>query len=508
MHYRKVVTSEEMSRIDKLACGLGSSEADFMERAGIGVAEIIYDFIEKNSKERKVYVFCGKGNNGGDGYTAALHLKNKGLDVEVIQLFGYNECSNLCKIQSDRFQKLGGVIHPIQNHSDIKLSLSGVVIDALVGTGFKGGAKGLLAEVIEKINASHLPVFSIDIPSGLCGTTGKVETVAIRAYCTIFLELAKIGFFIGRGWDFIGKLRSVSFGLPKQYIDSAAPEAFLPVEKDFKGLLPEIKRSRHKYEAGYVIAVAGSATMPGAAILSANAAIHSGAGMVRLFHPHEMEELYSAPVEIIREGWDLEDFSSIDKQMKKGSALLVGPGVGRDKKTKKMLKSLFSKTLLPSVIDADALHFLSENPYWKLPDISVLTPHVGEMQKLLEAECILASVDFFHACQKYAAKKDVVLVVKGAPTIIFYHNKVPVIMPYGDPGMATAGSGDVLTGVIAALLAQKVPAYEAALLGVYLHAIAGSIAASDKTSYCMVASDIITYLPKAFEKLLKSERVG
>lgn len=507
---KKVVTSEEMSRIEKLSIAAGSSEADFMEKAGLGVADAVAEFLTHHSKEKHITVFAGKGNNGGDAYVAAVHLKQKGYEVEVVQLYGYNECSPLCKVQSDRFQKNGGKIHPIQNHADIKFPLTGVIIDGLVGTGFKGSAADLLAEIIEKINVSGLPVFSIDIPSGLCGSTGKVGSVAVKATYTIYLELPKLGFFIEQGWDYVGKLLCVSFGLPKAYIEKAEPSAFLASEESMVDLLPQVKRTRHKYEAGYVLAIAGSESMPGAAILSCNATLHTGAGIVRLFHPEGMEEVLScAPPEIIKEAWDLKDMQRVLEEMTRARSVLIGPGMGREKGIKKTFKDLLEKITIPAVLDADALHFIAQNPSWALPSISVLTPHKGEMQELLSTfDSKSSKEDFLGSCVLYAEKRHVVLVLKGAPTIVFFSHKLPLIIPYGDPGMATAGSGDVLTGVIAALLAQKVHAYEAAVLGVYLHAKAGEYASKAKTPYCMIASDITDNLPKAFKALLQRKRVG
>lgn len=507
---KKVVTSEEMSRVEKLSLAAGSSVADFMEKAGLGVAEVVIEYLSHHPKEKHITVFAGKGNNGGDAYVVAVHLKQKGYEVEVVQLYGYNECSPLCKGHADRFQKVGGKIHPIHNHADIKLSLTGVIVDGLVGTGFKGSATDLLAEAIEKINASGLPVFSIDIPSGLCGSTGRVGSVAVKATYTIYLELPKLGFFIGQGWEYVGKLLCVSFGLPKAYREKAEPSAFLASEESMVDLLPQIRRTRHKYEAGYVLAIAGSESMPGAAILSCNAALHAGAGIVRLFHPKRMDGALSyAPPEIIKEAWNLKDMGRILEEMLRARAVLIGPGMGRAKGIKKTFKDLLAKITIPAVLDADALYFIAKNPSWILPGLSVLTPHKGEMEELLSTfDGVASKEDFLGACALYAEKKQVVLVLKGAPTLVFFAGQLPLIIPYGDPGMATAGSGDVLTGIIAALLAQQVHGYEAAVLGVYLHAKAGEYASKAKTPYCMIASDITDHLPKAFKTLLERKRVG
>ncbi|MCX6990389.1 MAG: NAD(P)H-hydrate epimerase [Chlamydiae bacterium] len=319
----RVVTADEMARVEKLSVEAGSSEAAFMEKAGIGVANAVADFLAIHPQNKQVTVFAGKGNNGADAYVAAVHLLQKGYDVEVYQLYGYDVCSPLGQVQSDRFAKIGGVIHPLQNHNDGLLAIKGVVIDGLVGTGFKGKATELLAEAIEKINASTATIFSIDIPSGLCGNTGAVGSVAVGADFTIYLELPKLGFFLDKGWDHVGKLIAVSFGLPKTFLQQAKVSAYLATELAMKEWLPPVKRTRHKYDAGYVLAIAGSESMPGAAILSSSATLHAGAGMVRLYHPLGMEEsLSSSPPEVIKEEWDFENLDSISSQVTKAASLL------------------------------------------------------------------------------------------------------------------------------------------------------------------------------------------
>jgi NAD(P)H-hydrate epimerase len=500
----KVVSSDEMSRIEKLAYAAGASDAKFMEEAGSGAASVIMELIDKARLSPRVTIFAGKGNNGGDGYVCAVYLLQNGFHVEVFQLFSAAERSPLCNLQADRFDKMGGKIVNIDSVKNIIIPDEGVIVDALVGTGFRGGAIGSLAELIEKINACHVPVVAIDIPSGLCGATGRVETVAICADYTLFLELPKTGFFIDKGWDLVGKLIKVSFSLPSKFVDQAQAQFLMVSQETLRDILPAIKRTRHKYEAGYVLAVAGSASMPGAAILSCSSALHAGAGIVRLFHPQGLEESLSCSLpELIKQPWDFSSAEVVVESMKKARSILIGPGLGRDENVQNMLEALIPRVSIPVVLDADALYFLSTHPTCVLPIDAILTPHVAEMHRLLASFDERDAKDSFTAsCQKFAEKKKIVLILKGAPTFIFYRNTHPIVIPYGDPGMATAGSGDVLTGVVAALLSQQMDPLDAAVLAVYLHARAGEFAAQDKTSYCMVASDLIDYLPKAFESLL------
>jgi len=477
---QKIVSAEEMQRIEKAS---GCDPAKLMDKAAEGIAHITEEFISQLNLPKKVILLTGKGNNAGDAYTAGALLRKKGFSVLAVTAFPLKEYSPLCRKRHDRFIKCGGKVTDL---SDVDTEGYGVILDGLVGTGFKGKASGSLAKAIEWANQTNLPILALDIPSGLNGTTGEVESVAIDAIGTIYLGLPKIGFFIGKGWDYVGDLAGVDVGLPEKSLIEAKEEALLLDPTSLH--LPALKRSRHKYEAGYVLALAGSPQMAGAAALATAGVLRSGAGIVRLF------SIAGTPsnqllAEVIHEEYDLK---RIQEESKRAAAYLVGPGLGRTPAVEKILQQLLPTVRLPAVLDADALYFLAKNPSWKIPSHSILTPHHGEMEKLLNQKPSLKT------CQAYVEKHQTTLVLKGAPTIIFHPKKKPLVIAHGDPGMATAGSGDVLTGILAGLLAQKIAPHEAAALGVYLHARAGEIAALNLTSYCMIASDILNYLPEAY----------
>jgi ADP-dependent NAD(P)H-hydrate dehydratase / NAD(P)H-hydrate epimerase len=486
----KVVTAKEMARIEKQAYAAGCSEKEFMENAGKALAEATSEYALTNSPlEKKITLLAGKGNNGGDSYVAGRYLLAKGFEVTAYHPYSLQECSPLCREAAETFKKSGGVIHP---HPELR----GILLDGLVGTGFKGKAEGILAKAIAQANHSQLDILAIDIPSGLDANTGKVGSVAINAKLTITLGLPKIGFFIGKGWDHLGELCIVDFGLPLKFVEKAKAEAYLVDEDAMVSLLPPIKRSRHKYEAGYVLAIAGSLGMTGAALLSSFAALCAGSGIVRLFYPRVLRpDMIKAPLELLTEPWDLHPKRILEEESRARS-LLIGPGLGRKTNVVNMLKKLLPMLSKPMVLDADALFFLSKNPRQKLPEEVVLTPHKEEMKRLLGGEEVS-----FAACQSYAEEKNVTVILKGAPTVIFHPKTPPLIIPRGDPGMATAGTGDVLTGFVASFLSQGLTCYHASVLGVYLHALAGELAAAEKTSYCLIASDLIAYLPDAFQRL-------
>jgi hydroxyethylthiazole kinase-like uncharacterized protein yjeF len=496
----KIVTAHEMARIEGMAYADGASELTFMESAGEAVAKATENFIQVHHLPKTVTLLVGKGNNGADAYAAGAKLLDHGFKVAALHIYPLDRCGPLCKTMYEKFRSRRGEIHHVHDEHSFHFQPEGVILDGLVGTGFHGKAEDVLALAITCANRSGAPILAIDIPSGVNGDTGEVATVAIDATETIFLGLPKSGFFLKNGWDHVGKLRYASFGLDEKYIADGKATAYLLNEDNLS--LPLMKRTRHKYQAGYVIAVAGSPGMPGAALLASYAALRAGAGIVRLFHPSGMEsELSGAPDELIRQGWDGQRLSVILEQVPRAKAMLIGPGIGRTKKAAKMVKSLLSAIKLPMVIDADALFILSEHPSWHLPQNSVLTPHRGEMDLLLSNRKKKGGKTDLELCQAFAEEKKVTIVLKGAPNFIFSPHVSPFVIGRGDPGMATAGAGDVLTGVVAAMIAQGLDARRAALLAVYLHGVAGEAAAASLTSYCMTASDLIDFLPEAFKFL-------
>lgn len=474
----RVITSSEMARVEKKSIEAGCSGEEYMETAGLGIA----NWVEECAVDREVTLLVGKGNNGGDAFVAGCLLLERGLAVKAVHLFAAGECSELCQKHRTRFEKMGGTVS-----SD--LDFTGVILDGLLGTGFQGEAQGVVKEAIDAVNRSECPVIAIDIPSGLNGNTG--EGHAIHADVTIFLGFPKLGFFIGNGWNCVGQLLGVDFGLPKEYVDQLEPKAHLIDEKQL--VLPEMDRSRHKYKAGYVVSLAGSPGMGGAAELSAHAALRSGAGILRLFHPPEMEEeLAGSFPELIRSPLVAGKSEALFKEVKRAKSLLIGPGLGK-KPPEDLIRDVL-KTGLPAVVDADGLVVFQKEV--ECGDV-VLTPHHGEFVKMIGAQ----PDDLFAAAQHFVEERGVTLVLKGAPTWIFRKGKSPLIATHGDPGMATAGSGDVLTGVIAGLLAQGVSGEESAALGTYLHGIAGEKAARALSSHSVMASDILDFLPEAILSL-------
>lgn len=501
----KVVSAKAMAELEAKAYQQGFTENDFMENAGKGIALSVHAFIQKHQLADKIWILCGKGNNGGDAFVAGCYLLEQGYQVTAIQPEEFEHCSPLCQQNGRRFlNQQGKIIHKCEAFGP-----SGIILDGLFGTGFKGQVRSPYADLIEAANLSELSILAIDIPSGLNGTTGQVEGNVIRAAETIFLGLPKTGFFLDNGWNATGSLKKVDFGLPSAIIEQATADFELMTQDEISRLLPPIQRNRHKYQAGYVLGLAGSPTMPGAALLSSLAAFRGGSGMVRLLHPHGMEnELSSSPYELIKIPYAYDEVDKISQLMEKAASAFIGPGLGRSQQTKSLLHSLLPQLKIPCVLDADALTLYAEQPF-TLPPQAIFTPHMGEMQTLLGASTRLKlNSDLLKTCQSYAEEHHVTLILKGAPTFIF-HPQTPIFVnPTGDPGMATAGSGDVLTGLIASLLSQRLSCHHAAMLGVYLHGLAGECAAKQRqTSYGIMAADLIDNFAEAFNVLLSESLI-
>lgn len=495
----KIVTPKEISAQEKRAFADGINERELMESAGLQVANYTARLIEENQMIPKVIILAGKGNNGGDGFVAGSHLIAQGFEVHAIQL--QNQLSPLCIVQKKRFIQEGGVLISFEDLEDT-IATYGVIIDALFGTGFSGNIQGDIKNLIHLANQSQIPIIAIDIPSGLNGETGEVQGACIQATVTLTLTAPKIGFFIGEGWNFIGTLETFQIGLPDSYYDEIYPVAYLLERNQLHHLLPPLVRNRHKFERGHAVLLAGSKEMAGAAYLSALGTFRGGAGYVHLLIREGMEDGFHNLPELILAPFKGEE--SLDL-INNADSCLVGPGFGRSDEDQSILYYVIQNIEVPAVLDADALYLLA-NEEVVLPEKVLLTPHHGEMARLLNQPKVPFSLQFIKDCQAYAKENNVHILLKGAPTFyISPHEEIPIITPFGDPGMATAGSGDLLSGILTALLAQKLEIGDAALLGASLHGIAGMLAAQEVTSYAMKTLDIANHIPDAFKAILESQ---
>lgn len=495
----KVITALQMAEVEAKSIREGANADGYMKAAGRALAEVVEEYILDHELSKRLVLLIGKGNNGGDAYTLGEILVRAKYAVRAYALFPDSEVSELNRAHKKKFMKQGGEIVSILSAQEIVLHENELVIDGLLGTGFQGKAGGIIADAIAHVNKHPCLVISIDIPSGLNGSTGEVASFAMKADLTIYLGQPKLGFFVGEGYDYIGHLSGVEFGLDKSEMDPIDPKALLIDNHSIKSLLPTVKRTRHKYEAGYVLGFAGTREMPGAAVLSTLACLRGGAGIVRLFTP-EGTMIPGLAAEVIHAHWDQEQIKS---ELKRTKSLFLGPGMGRNEASKEMLFWVLKQATQPCVIDADALMLLKGVDLSIYQQPLILTPHRKECFELTGIDSIGQGEEWIRKMRAYVDQNRVILVLKGAPTWVFRPQMPPSIMTHGSPAMATAGSGDVLTGILAALLAQGMDPMQAALLGIGLHGIAGEMAAIEKTVYSVIASDLIDYLHEAFFQLIK-----
>lgn len=499
----KVVSSSEMARLENSAYSLGYKDENFMSNAGIEVARHAIDWVTKRKLEKKCLILIGKGNNGGDAAYAASVLLENGFQIIALLASALESASPLCQKKVKNLMNKGVKIRYYDPKEDFPIPEGGFIIDGLFGTGLKEAPKEPYASLIEKANASKLPILAVDIPSGVNGDTGIVKAAAIKAEKTVFLGLPKIGFFINQGFEYVGELSFADFGLPNSLIEEVKSPYIYITKKEVFENLPKIKRTRHKYEAGSVSIVAGSREMPGSSLLVSASALRSGAGMVHLFHPSGIENLLAASLyEIIKIPFNVKEGKTLSIELNKASCIAIGPGIGQSEEVIEFFKDVIAEIEKPLVLDADALNILAKKRF-PIPKNCVLTPHLGEMRRLLgtvEKEPI--DEKFLEKCRLYAKENGILLILKGAPTFIFVRDKI-YISVFGDPGMATAGSGDVLTGLIASFIAQGLEMEKAAYIAPAFHGMAGEKAAKALTSYCVVAGDLYNHYHEVFKDALK-----
>ncbi len=501
---KRVVAPKQMAKLEAAVYEQGIDEGSLMEEAGKGVAHYVQKYCLDQGLEKRAVLLCGKGNNAGDAYVTGVHLLRAGYKVTALEIANPLGCSTLCQQQYYRFMKAGGQVMILSEGmppEDLIFQAASVIVDGIFGTGFHGKITGLTADLIKLANASKKPIISIDIPSGLNGETGNVDNVSIQAEQTVYLGFPKIGFFINDGWDCVGRVDGVDLGLPETSENTLEVPLYMMTTKAAKKMMPAIKKSRHKYQAGYVVGIAGSKEYPGAALLSSLAALRGGAGIVRLLYPFDMApDLQSCPYELIKTPYHYDNIEPVLEHIVKAKAVFIGPGMGRTPEMQAFLRELLPRIDKPCVIDADAIHFLANNEQCKIPKNCIFTPHRAEMAYLLKTK-VPAKVDFnfLKKVKDFAAEKEATVILKGGPSFIAGAVSELSVNPTGDPGMATAGSGDVLTGLLASLLAQGVPGFEAALLGVFIHGKAGEFAADERTSRSMIAGDILEHFAAAWK---------
>lgn len=520
-----VVTPSEMRELDRLTIGKYKVPAlALMENAGRAVADQALTMLGGRAPgmPSKVCVLCGPGNNGGDGFVAARLLHEQGTAVSVFLLARAAGLKNEARINWRRAEKSGRKVLEVISAKGLaalvrELATADLVIDAIFGTGFRGAPDKLAADAIAAVNVRGAPVLAVDIPSGVNGETGAAAGAAIRADRTVTMGLAKTGLLFHPGKSLAGDMVVADIGLPQKLLEGHGFATETLEHPDAARLLPQRLPDAHKGSCGTVVVLAGSLGFTGAAALAARTALCSGAGMAYLGVPESLHDILAVKLTevIIRplpetrtRTISIHALERIRSLFTKADALAIGPGLSTHPETVDLIQQLLPLLPVPAVIDADALNALSQRIETlgtaKVP--LILTPHYGELSRLLQVDIQGIRANPLAAAREATKRFRQVVVLKGAPSVVAEPSGRVWINTTGNAGMATAGTGDVLTGLIAGLLAQGLKPAEAARLGVFLHGMSGDIAAGHTTEYCLLASDLADHLPLAYQALMEGSR--
>ena len=515
-------TAAQMREADRQAIeGHRIPSLFLMENAGQGAFQIIEKYYSP-LKDQRVLVVVGKGNNGGDGLVVARYLAQHAVPVTIVLLMPANQLKgdaliNYERLVANRRLKKHFQIKEMTDESSLstlqkEASASTLIVDAILGTGLADPVTGFFAAVIQGLNDSGRPIVALDIPSGLDADRGVPLGEAIRAQHTVAFGLPKIGEVFRHALDWVGGLHVVDIGIPKEVVSSLHIEVSWVMEREIVPHLPVRKPQTHKGTYGHVLVVAGSVNKLGAALLTAKAALRTGAGLVTLALPElafekipsDFLEVMYEPVPSTPEGLFSETaLPKILEIMEGKSVVAVGPGMGMDRGTEALVQGLVKGSTIPLIIDADGLNNLAGGltSLKKARAPIILTPHPGEMSRLSQRGVQEIQKDRLKTVQDWVRQYPTYLVLKGDQTLVATPEGEIYINSTGNAAMATAGMGDVLTGIIAALMAQKIPLKEAVVSGVYIHGCAGDLFFEEKGDRGLLASEILDNLPRVIRKI-------
>jgi NAD(P)H-hydrate epimerase len=503
----KAVTSREMREIDRITISdYGIGGLVLMERAGVAATDNIMRLYEP----KRVTVLAGSGNNGGDGLVIARELHNRGVDVRVIMVGSKSRLSPDCRHQYDTARKMRV---PIAFRKRLQpLDLHGaLVVDAVFGTGLDKDVKGPIAGIIREANGSGCTVVAVDIASGISADNGQILGTAFYADTTVTFGAPKRGHLLYPGAEHTGRLLVEDIGFPGILFEHL--KCTVLQNESMARLVPERAACSHKGDYGHVLLLAGSKGKTGAALLAARACLRTGAGLVTIGAPERL----SGPIQssVTEEmllllpdtGEGALSIGALDRTLEfinsQADVIAAGPGMGRLEETSRFVRELLIRSPAPMVLDADAAVALENSTglLRKTKSPVILTPHPGEFSRLSGRPKAEIEKDRIGSATEFAKETGTWLVLKGAPTVVAEPGGNAFISSTGNPGMATAGSGDVLTGMIAALLGQGLPPLESSLLGVFLHGLAGDLGAGETGEHSLVASDIVETIPEALKHL-------
>ncbi len=508
-----IVTAEQMRALDhRTITEAHVPSLTLMERAGAGVVSHLEAWYGPLAG-KSIVILCGKGNNGGDGFVIGRLLRRKKARTHVVLLASPVELSRDAKTMYQRFQRAAGpsAITRPADVEGIQRRLAGcdIVVDAILGTGLSTLVTDLYRDAINAINAAARPTVAVDLPSGLHADTGTVLGAAVRADLTVTFGLPKAGLYCGAGIDCAGAVRLVDIGIPASFVDAVGSRLLLLTGTAAHAALPARRPSSHKGTYGHVGIIAGSVGKTGAAAMAALAALRIGTGLVTAAVPSSVNDILEAKLleamtlpmpetkarTFARSGLDrLLAFAGAR------DAVAIGPGLTTHPETVDLVQEFVKRIDKPCVLDADALNALAGKAslLTECRRPPIITPHPGEMARL-EAEATTQSVndDRLGTATRFARERGVFVILKGARTVIARPDGVAAICPTGNPGMATAGTGDILTGMVAGLLAQGLAPWNAACTATYFHGLAGDLAARQLGQAGMIARDLIQHIPHA-----------
>jgi NAD(P)H-hydrate epimerase len=515
----KILTAAQMQEVDRRTVDeIGISGVVLMENAGRGVAEeIIQRFSTADSS--CALVLAGKGNNGGDGYVIARHLLNKGWDVTTLVLAERDAIKGDAAVNLTVLENCGGQVDFVLNDKALQAALAAageftVLVDAIFGTGLTKPAHGLHLQAIEWLNQQASPVVAVDIPSGIDASTGRVLGTAVNAFLTVSFAFAKVGLVSYPGAGLVGELVTVDIGVPRQIAWQVSTDCLLIDAADAGRLLPIRNQDGHKGTFGHLLVVAGSTGKCGAAVMAAESGLRGGAGLVTLACPQSVQptiasrlaEVMTVPMPDVNGETSGQAFDDLMALAEGKQAMAIGPGLGLGEETIGLVRRLVQDSALPMVIDADGLTALCGHTH--LLDIqagrqTILTPHPGEMARLTGLTVAEIQADRFTVARDFAVRYRVVLVLKGARTLVASPDGQVHVNSTGHAGLASGGMGDVLTGLIGSLLAQGLTVLDAATLGVYLHGLAADRLLPTFGDAGLLATDVIYEIPAARQALSK-----
>jgi NAD(P)H-hydrate epimerase len=514
----KLVSSETMRALDAYCIDdLSIPGLRLMESAGTGTVRFIEQRLGPQAG-KTVTIVCGKGNNGGDGFVIARELRARGAVVETYLAGHRDDVLGDARANMERLGP-GGVVELADGRSVGSLAAatmkSDLIVDAVFGTGFKGAPMGLSGTVIGQMNACGRPVLAVDVPSGLNASTGAAEGECVRATWTCAMGFPKRGFYISPGRELVGEVHVVDIGVPHKAVEAVGVHDNVLTPRDAAGLLPPRPHDANKGTFGRIVVIAGSVGYTGAAALASLSALRSGAGLVVLGVPESLNDIMEAKLtevitrplpETANRVLSRAALPAVRELLESADAAAIGPGLSRDPETQALVQAVIEGITIPCVVDADGLNALTVDRVKGRTGGApmVLTPHPGEMARLTGRAVAEVQSKRDDVARDVAARAAATVVLKGAGTVVADPSGEVYLNPTGGSGLATAGTGDVLTGVIAALLGQRVAATHAAALGAFVHGRAGDLAAAAKGRVGMIAGDVTEHLPDVFVELEKA----